>query len=172
MSGVVSGIGKVFKKIAPIAIPVAIGAITGGPAGAAMGAVRGGGSMALGSVLNSFGDDDGSGGVPTGQGGTMFRVPDRRGGIPTPLEGLPLGPETTGLVGRAGLDTLSASGSGSTTTGGGITRWIEDHPETTRILAGAAGGLVSGYQKGRELEEKKRQFDLGRRWPGAFYGRT
>jgi len=59
---------------------------------------------------------------------------------------------------------------GGTSTG--LLSWMENNPETSKMIAGFAGGAAKGFAAGRRMDRLLEQRERERFWPGAFYGRT
>lgn len=153
MSGAVKGVKKIFKVAAPIAIGAGLSLATGGTASAAMlaGAKAGAGSLLSGAMGGSDGGDARSM-IEAGTG--------RVAAIPQSVSRSP------------GMTDMSAGD----TSEGGLLNWLENNPEATKVIAGAAGGAAKSFSEGRRfdelLEHRRRQNELDRTFTGAFYGRT
>jgi hypothetical protein len=165
MSKVFKGIGKIFKKALPVIFPIALGAAAisvMGPAGLGLwgGAGSAGGGGLFKSIFGGLGGlfGGGPGGEMGAQGGDMLR---------------------SGVLSRGGLESAkTALGAKNLLPGagpagsGGLFGWIENNPMSSLLAGGLISGAAQGYFLDQQLDEQKRQFDVGRTWPGAFYGMT
>lgn len=184
MSKAAKGIGKVFKKAAPVLVPLAITAATGGFGAPAVAGLTTSQSLALTGPLGMMGGGAaGAAGVATAAGmsavtsqamsmgssifSNLFKgsmtgdTMDVSGGVSNVASG---GPAPRPLIADA-VNTSTNTGTMSRTVD-----WIKSNPELTKLVGGLVGGAADAYSDSLDRDEKARQFDESRRFSGAFYG--
>lgn len=155
MSKAVSKVGKVVKKAAPVLIPVGIGIATGG-FGFGAAAAGSGAAGAAGASSAALAASGPMGGAWAGGG----------------LASSALGSSIFGSVASQAVPAAAPVATGEASGGliGKAMGWIKENPEASKLIGGAVAGGADAYQRERELDEIKRQFDESRKFSGSFYG--
>lgn len=185
MSKAVEGVGKLVRKAAPVLIPVGIGIATGGfglAAGAAGSGIASGASGAAagaaGAGVGGMAAMGAGGAAAAGIGGAAA------GGAAAGSQLLGVGASIFGSMAASSASPVAqgaapqavpaaapvATGEASGGIIGRAMGWIEKNPTTSKLIGGAVAGGAEAYQRGRELDEIKRQFDESRKFSGSFYG--